>query len=274
MIESSMKVIRVALVAIALTGCATHYATPGPGARLAAIADITDAALRDTASGGSPGARRANTDPAVNIILDKKPFASFPASIAVVRVQGPGYVSCTTTGWGRGAYSLTTERDVESEQDMEKLDHLPQVRGVAPLNRLLLPDVLQNDYELRQAAAKLHADILLIYTLDTTFRDLSKATPLSVVTLGIGATTQARVMCTASAALIDTRSGYVYGVAEGTQKRDELRNAWATEADVDQTRRDVEDKAFAKLVANLQTTWADVLREQSKPAGAAMYQTP
>jgi hypothetical protein len=260
-----MKTLLVAILFLALTGCAAHYATPGPAAKLGAIADMGPA---------SPRTQDAHTDHGVREILDKKPLASFPASVAVVRVQGPGYVSYTQTGWGRGAYSVITERDVEADADIDKLDKLPQVRGVAPLNRLLLPEMLQNDYELRQAAAKLHADILLVYTLDTSFRDLSKSSPLDLVTLGIGTTTQTRVTCTASAALLDTRSGYVYGVAEGTEKHEELHNAWKTEAEVDQTRRSVEGKAFTKLVANLQTTWGDVLREQARPPGAATYLTP
>src|SRR5215212_4286903 len=163
MIGSSMKALLVTVLTLALTGCAAHYATPGPAAKLGAIADMGRAE--------SPASQNLNTDTGVRTILDRKPLASFPASVAVVRVQGPGYISYTTTGWGRGAYCVITERDVEADTDMDKLDKLPQVRGVAPLNRLLLPELLQSDYELRQAAAKLHADILLVYTLDTTFRD-------------------------------------------------------------------------------------------------------
>jgi hypothetical protein len=49
------------------------------------------------------------------------------------------------------------------------------LRGLAPLNRLVLPQQLQSDRELRVGAAKLHADMLLIYTLDTTFADVSRA---------------------------------------------------------------------------------------------------
>jgi hypothetical protein len=61
--------------------------------------------------------------------------------------------------------------------------------------------------------------VLLVYTLDTTFVVEDKAAPLSVVSLGLFPNHLARVVCTASAVLMDTRNGYVYGVAEGTARR-------------------------------------------------------
>src|SRR5947207_15563304 len=115
MMESSMKVIPVTLMTLALSGCAAHYATPGPAARLGAIADIT--AAEQARAPGSANPKDIHTDTGVREILDKKPLATFPANVAVVRVQGPGYTSYTTTGWGRGAYTVITEREVESETD-------------------------------------------------------------------------------------------------------------------------------------------------------------
>jgi len=135
-------------VATILTGCAATNATPGPP-HAWAPSPISPPPSKP-ARRAPPRARRSHRHRRREI-LDKKPLATFPASVAVVRVQGPGYAP-QTTGWGRGAYSVITERDVESEQDVEKLDKLPQVRGVAPINLLLLPEMLQNDFELRQAA--------------------------------------------------------------------------------------------------------------------------
>src|SRR5215212_7827807 len=70
------------------------------------------------------------------------------------------------------------------DPQLERIEKLPLVRGLAPLNRLVIPSVLQTDADLRTAAAKLRADILLVYTLDTRFEEKSRATPLAVVTLG------------------------------------------------------------------------------------------
>jgi hypothetical protein len=85
------------------------------------------------------------------------------------------------------------------------------VSGVGPINRLLLPTHLETDRELREAAARMHADVLLLYTLDTTFVVEDKAAPLTVVSLGLSPNKQANVICTASALLMDTRNGYLYG---------------------------------------------------------------
>jgi hypothetical protein len=71
------------------------------------------------------------------------------------------------------------------------------------------------------------------------------------------------VSCTASAVLMDTRNGYVYGVAEGTERQQQLASAWTSQAAIDQTRRRVELAAFKKLGDNLQTTWTGVVKNLS-----------
>jgi hypothetical protein len=106
----------------------------------------------------------------------------------------------------------------------------------------------------------MHADVLLIYTLDTTFLVEDKVAPLTVVTLGLSPNQQAKVVCTASALLMDTRNGYLYGLAEATDRQDQLASAWTSGAAVDQARRRTETKAFSKLVAELEKTWAGVVQ--------------
>src|SRR5688500_11378512 len=139
------RIIAIYTIAL-LTGCAS-YATPGRGAQM------------DMFGGATAAEKAQNTEPGIAHVLDKKPLASFPASIAVVRVQAPGYVSHTSRGWGGGQYSIVTTRDVEKEQDVKRINALPQVRGVAPLNRLVIPAVCNSAYELRGAAARMRDDI-------------------------------------------------------------------------------------------------------------------
>lgn len=256
-----MKTMIMLIVCALLTGCAASYATPGRGAQMRMF-------------GASATEQAEGTDTSIQKALDKQPLASFPASIAVARVQAAGYTSRTASGWGTGQYSVVTSRDVETDADFERLGKLPMLRGIAPLNRLVIPATLQTDYELRHAAAKMHADVLLIYTLDTTFHDLNRTTPLSIVTLGAANTKRKRILCTASAALLDTRSGYVYGLAESTKGHEELQNAWKTQDEVDVTRRAVEAKAFADLIGELEKTWGGVVREHATAAGAGKrYET-
>jgi len=252
------KMVTVITTIALLSGCAT-YATPGRGAQM----DLF---------GGQPEtktqARVPGTDPGIETVLDKKPLASFPASLALVRVQAPGYASYTSRGWGGGAYTILTTRDVEKSEDISRINSLPQVRGVAPLNRLVIPSVLNSDYELRSAAARMHADILLLYTIDTVFHETDRTTPVTVVTLGATNNKRLRIMSTASAALLDTRSGYVYGLAEANSEHEELQNAYKTQEEIDLIRRDIETKAFTGLVGEMEQTWKMVLAEHTRSGGA------
>jgi hypothetical protein len=244
---SAMSCFLVATLSLATvdTGCSS-YAVPGRGAEMSLLG-------------------MEQTDHAVQAALDKRPLASLPTSIAPVRVEQSGYRSETTESYGRGNYSVVTTRDIEAPEQIARLEHLPMVRGLAPIGRMLLPYDLNSDRELRQAAAELHADMLLIYTLDTTFVVDDKAVPLTVITLGLSPNQQARVVCTASAVLMDTRNGYVYGIAEAAAKQSQLADAWTSGNAVDETRRRTEGEAFGKLVGELQKTWTGVMRTMQSP---------
>jgi hypothetical protein len=226
-------------------GCA-EYVTPGPGANMERV-------------GLSKTVREASTDGVIEKSFDKKPLANFPTGIAVVRIQAPNYQSSTANGYGSGAYSVLTTRDVEKPEQIDRLAKLPMVSGIAPVNRLLLPPNLESDVQLREAAAKLQADMLLIYTLDTAFTTEDKAAPLSVISLGLSPNQQVRCTCTASAVLMDTRNGYVYGLAEATDQKNQMTNAWQNDTAIDETRRATESAAFDKLVGDLETTWKGVV---------------
>ncbi|MDB5305152.1 MAG: putative lipoprotein [Phycisphaerales bacterium] len=227
----------------ALTGCAS-YATPGRPADFKALGV----------------SRESLTDSSINTTLAKEPLAKFPTGIAAVRIQAPGYKSNTAEGWGGGSYCVITTRDIETDKDWDRLSKLPMVTGVAPINRLLLPQQLNTDLELRQAAASLHADMVLIYTIDTQFYIKDHLAPLTVVTLGLSPNQTAQVVTTASAVLMDTRNGYLYGYAEATEKGMQLSNSWTTEAAVDDARHRTESRAFGKLIVQLADTWPQVVK--------------
>jgi hypothetical protein len=236
------------VAALALSGGCASYVTPGRGADFGAM-------------GLTPQERDRLTDANIATALSKKPLASFPTAVAVARVQAAGYRSDTASGWGQGQYSMVFVRDVEKPEQFERLSNLPMIKGLAPLNSLLLPKDLKDDRDLRQAAADLHTDMLLVYTLDTTFYDQDMAGILTVLTLGAAPNQHVSVTTTASAVLVDTRNGYVYGTAEATEKHDGLTNAWFSEAAVDQDRRDTESAAFNKLVGELEHTWTGVVKQ-------------
>lgn len=249
------------LMVCACEGCAS-YAAPGRGADLAAV--------------GAPNAAQfgPGTDGVIRQAFDKRPMPRFPASVAVARIQAPYYTSYShVQGYGEGRFSVVATRDIEKPEQLERLAKLPQLRAIAPINRMLIQGRLDSELPLRQAAAALQADMLLIYTLDTVFDTENKAIPLSVVSLGLSPNKQVRVTTTASALLMDTRNGYLYGLAEATAQQNRFTNDWQNAVAIDETRRATETEAFGKLVGELETTWQNVLATHNPSSPAVARQS-
>ena len=237
------------VVALFACGCAGSYVTPSRGAPMSAFG----------LESGLIEQRDNQTDFSISRRLDLKPLVRFPSSVAMVRVQAPYYVSASTRGYGRGAYSVVFAREVEKEEHFEKIVRLSRIDDVAMLNRMVIPSDLQSDRELREAAASLHADLLLLYTLDTTFHTDDAFVPLTVFTLGLFPSQNARVVTTASAALMDTRNGYIYCVVEATKKTNQIANAWTSSQAVEDSRRRAESAAFDVMVDRFVSAWPTVL---------------
>jgi len=236
----------VALVSCALlSGCAS-YVTPGGRADLTAI-----------------------TQPAIAEGFAAKPAAHLPAGVAFARIQAPKYENAWTRDnggvWGYGRFSVVTVREVEDEADLARLAELPQLNGPIGLSTMLLPRELNSELPLRQAAARLQADMIVLYTFDTTFRERDRAAALSLVTLGVSPTRRINVHVTASALIVDTRTGFIYAALESTEKRELNSNVWESAKNADDARREAERAAFTKLVGEFESVWARVI-EQATPA--------
>jgi hypothetical protein len=195
-----------------------------------------------------------------------KPTAPFPASIAVVRVQGPAYTNYHLKQmggtYGPGRYSVITTREVEGDGQLERLSQLPQVAGITAINRMLLPQKLDRD--LREAAARLQADLLFVYTFDTAFFETDLAKPLTVVTLGLSPTRKVQVTTTVSGLLMDTRTGYIYSTYETTKNAETLSTSWGSSDAADEARRQNERLAFQQLVGEFASTWPRLLERHGQ----------
>lgn len=235
----------IALAWLVIAGGCTRYVTPGGPADFRAL-------------GVSPQDADAMTTSGVKEALSRRPAASFPASVALARVQGRGYTSYTSRGYGSGAFTIISGRDVERETDFEKLSKLPMLAGVAPLNRLVVPGEIRSEEDLRNAAAQVQADILLIYTFDTEFWTETTVPHLGTITLGLFPNERAKVSSTASSAFIDVRTGFIYGLSEVTHTNSRIANAWTSREAMDQTRREVEAEAFSRLTQDWEKTWAGI----------------
>jgi len=242
----STFIITVPLAAL-LGGCAHSYIPPSGRAD---IRGISSASMQES--------------------FAARPAAGFPAGIAAVRVQAPGYHSYSTEReggvWGRGRYSVILTKEVEDNTDIERLAGLPDVGGLISISRLLLPDTFRSDRELREAAAKLKADMVLLYTFDTSFHNNDESIALNVVTLGLSPTRKVFVHVAASALLIDTRTGFIYSALEANEKREVRTNAWESRETADRARRDAERAAFKGLVGEFEKSWAGIVERAKKGA--------
>jgi hypothetical protein len=238
----------LALVSAALlSGCST-YTTPAAG--VANLSAISSSSMRESFSA--------------------EPAAQFPASIAAVRVQAPRYQNYYTRNeggvYGSGRYSIVTVKEVEDQADIQRIASLPHVAGLATISTLLLPAQLESDKELREAAARLKADMLLLYTFNTSFHKNDKSTALNAITLGLSPTRRIFVRVTASALLIDTRTGFIYAAQEANEKRELTTNAWESNETADRARRIAEKAAFKTLVSEFEKNWPQVIERAKKGA--------
>lgn len=254
------------LLAAALLGAGCRsYAVPGRPADLAFL--MQDQATRDAAADERPA-----DDLSLEEILARHPTVAFPTSIAVVRLQAPEPEQPSWYGAPRPRqerFTVVTRRDVETDASLQRLRELPQIAGIAGVNQLVLPERIDSEVDLRKVAARLHADMLLVYTLDTS-EELDDESPFfSLLTLGLLPTHEIEVRTTASAVLVDTRTGYCYGLAEASASDDPHTPFWNWEENLDETRQAVEREAFARLVDDFAATWTGVV---SAYAGAVPSQ--
>jgi len=231
--QRSLPFLLALVLALSLASACQSYVPPGEGADLSGFVP----------SGAS--------EEEIQSILARKPVAPFPATVALLRVQGATYSSASygrSYGSQGARFSLMSVRELETEQQLARISAWPWVREVALGNSLLNDSKARDELDLRKMAAQLQADLTVIYTIDTAFRSDDEAPLLTVVSLGLIPTYVDSITATASAVMVDTRTGYLYGTAEATERRDRRTGLLYKDSTLDQTRLEIERAAFAKLV--------------------------
>lgn len=232
-----------AVLAFCITGCAT-YQTPGAGVNVGNL---------------------SKADGDIAEVMKREPAAPFPSRVAMARVQTAGYSSRNNQCYGRGAFCVVTTRDIETEQDVARLGRLPMVSGVAAMSRILLPETLNSIKDFRLAAANLKTDMLLVYSVDTRFNvESTDIGPLALISLGFLPNKKAVVSTTASAALFDVRTGFVYGVAEASATEQQRATVWSSEEAIDSSRLKTEAESFQKLLGEFEKLWKVVVEEHAR----------
>lgn len=168
-------------------------------------------------------------------------------------------------------------RALDADGKLDGLARLPQIKGTVNVSSLLMsaggdytggdgrPAPIWNkpDLVLREAAAKLHADAVLLIKIETTVTDGTIFAPLTLVSLGMFPNDRTEVIATALAALVDTRTGYVYATAERSAGKTCYAMAW-DDMTRDKTVGVASRKAMEKLFGEFPAVWAGVVANHRK----------
>jgi hypothetical protein len=242
----------LALPFVLLFGCASQYTVPGGPADLSLF-------LSPVSKETEPADGRSDRE--IAALLARRPSATFPAGLALARVQAPDYSSATVPPTlGAGAYTVLAV-GVEEREVLARVKALPMVSRVDALTPLLAPSEPRSDVELRRLAARLHAQVLLIYTLDTRFVLETEMAPLTILTLGLLSSKTGSIRSTASAVLIDTQTGFLYGAADAAAEVEAHTSAWSSPVRTDEFRREAETAAFRAMIGEFARIWERVLAE-------------
>jgi hypothetical protein len=198
-------------------------------------------------------------EPVPAVAVDRKPTATFPATVAVVRVETPKLPPNAPPGYGQGAYKVVFTRNVEKPEVFERLAKLPMVASLETMSRLELPDGLTNEQALRTAAVNDHCNLLMIYRFDDSYDDRDTVGWKTIVTAGIAPTKRLIVTSTASAVLVDSHTGFLYGSIDASSDKSTVSSCWAEDAAADSSRQDAEAAAFERLVPEMEKAWGKVI---------------
>jgi hypothetical protein len=182
------------------------------------------------------------------------PVVRAPVRLAVIRVQGPGYRSAASEGTNCGRYCAVAGAD-SAQPVLKALSGWPSVGSAVALDAGLLPSHLDSLTDLRWAAAKLQADVMFVYTLDTKFVVGGHALePGARLPSARPAGDAGRIDCLASGQFFDVRTGAGLGQAHGTASRG-LDDAWGSISRLEDGRLQTEDAAVASLLGDARSVW-------------------
>ena len=199
-------------------------------------------------------AKRAEfSDPLIARATNAKPTMQFPATIVIaandhtVREHIREHI-----------------RALSALGKLDGLDSLPQLARTVIVSPVVVGDTDQEhrisaDLRLREAAAKLHADAVLIIANESQLTDGSVVAPLTALSLGLFPNKRYELISTAFAALVDTRTGYIYGTNEKSRARTGLTMSWGSDDVIHRARSKAEREAMEKLFADFPAFWRGIV---------------
>jgi hypothetical protein len=231
--ECAMRLVPLLLLLL-LSGCHWSYTIPN-----------------DAADFGSLGLLPPETPEEIESASRRPPAANLPATLAVIRLQG------------RGGPVVVNVRTVEDQADIGRLAKMPHICAVVPLNDIVCGQTAPSLDAVRESAARVRADLVLVYTFETVSNCGTTIPLLGTLTLGIFPNELARAISTCSAALVDTRTGHIYGLSEATTKSYRITNAWNTWTARQAAEESAQDTACKNLIGRVEVLWAHVLKRHA-----------
>ncbi len=193
--------------------------------------------------------REAFSDPLIARAANAKPTMRFPATIAIAALDHDerGHI-----------------RALSALGKLDNLGTLPQLARTAIVSPVIVGEIdrerrMTADLRIREAAAKLHADAVLILATETQATDGQIVAPLTSLSLGLLPNKRYELIATALAALVDTRTGYIYGTLEKSRARSGLTMSWGSDDVIRSARSKVEREATEKLFADFPAFWRVVV---------------
>jgi hypothetical protein len=206
--------------------------------------------------GGIVGAEKV-TEASIRRAMEVKPQFTVPTKVAVVEVgtrqagleAADFYHYSRPENDPRGIVSLRPEEEKLWRETLT--GERPAVAQVVPLAPLLVPagegDTM---LRLRQAAARLGTDLLVVYIRESDWGEQPNAMSglyLTIVGLWASPGTDLEAITVAKGAIVDVRNGFVYGVVSA----DDERKTIAAAAFVRKTKLDLIQRTEAKALAGL-----------------------
>jgi len=195
-------------------------------------------------------AKRAEfSDPLIARAANAKPAMHFPATIAIApNDYGVREHVRALSAFGR----------------LDALNSLPQLARTTVISPNIIGETdkdhrITADLRLREAAAKLHADAVLFIAVETQATDGKIIAPLADLSLGLLPNKRYELISTAFAALVDTRTGYVYGTDEKSTAHSGLTMAWGSDDVIRNARSKAERAAVEKLFADFPAFWRGIV---------------
>ncbi len=204
----------------------------------------------------SPAATRAReakraefTDPLIARAANARPTMQYPATIALA----PNDRSVREHVRALSAFGK-----------LDALNSLPQLARTTVISPAIIGDTDQEhrisaDLRLREAAAKLHADAVLFIAIETQATDGRIIAPLTELSLGLLPNKRYELISTAFAALVDTRTGYVYGTVEKSRAKSGITMSWGSDDVIRRARAKVERHATETLFADFPAFWRGIV---------------